>query len=155
MDEPGHVLISLEETHAKNILAGTKKVELRTRAMAIPAGTVVWIYVKKPLGAIVGSALVIDGHSFAPSTLWRKFSDVSGLTWTEFFSYFDGVKTGFALELGKVSRLSAPITLESLRGRWSAFHPPQFFMRLSPDSEVLKMLQKASKSVQPRLGKKG
>jgi len=112
--------------------------------MDIPAGTLVWIYVKKPLGAVVGYARVIDCHSLSPSTLWKKFSGVSGLTHQEFFEYFQGVSKGFALGLADVQRLHAPVSLGSLRKAKAGFHPPQFFMHLPPESRVLQTLQKAN-----------
>lgn len=145
MAEKGNVLISLEKKHAENILSGKKHVELRRRSMDIEPDTVIWIYVKKPLGAVVGYARVVDGYSYAPSTLWNKFSKVSGLTRQEFFSYFNGVSKGFALALTEAERLPRPITLESLRKGSDGFHPPQFFMRLTSDDRVLRLLQKAGK----------
>ncbi|TDF26773.1 hypothetical protein EZI45_18020 [Delftia tsuruhatensis] len=41
--------------------------------------TTVWIYVKMPVGSIVGCATVTGLHTLAPSTLWRRFGTVSGL----------------------------------------------------------------------------
>lgn len=139
------MLISLEQKHAENILTGKKHVELRRRTMGIPVGSVVWIYVKKPIGAVVGHARVSNRHSFAPSTLWNKFSAVSGLTRQEFFDYFRGVSKGCALALDDVHRLRSPVSLEALRKGRGGFHPPQFFMRLPPNNRVLDMLQNARK----------
>lgn len=144
MVEAQHVLISLEEKHAENIFSGKKHVELRRRAMGVPSGTLVWIYVKKPLGAVVGYACVVDCHSFSPAVLWKKFSEVSGLTQQEFFEYFQGVSKGFALELADVQRLHKPVSLGSLRKVAGGFHPPQFFMRLHAEGQVLRALQKAN-----------
>lgn len=145
MTEVGNVLISLEQTHADNIFSGKKHIELRRRSMSVEPGTLVWIYVKKPLGAVVGYARVVDSHSFSPSTLWKKFSGVSGLTRREFFAYFNGVSKGFALSLTEAERLHKPVTLESLREGGSGFHPPQFFMRLSPGNCILKLLHETGR----------
>lgn len=113
--------------------------------MSIPAGAIVWIYVKKPIGAVVGSVVAGDAHLFSPSTLWKKFSTVSGLTKAEFFSYFEGVKKGFALSIERGERLTTPVALESLRKTPSGFHPPQFFVRLPAHSGALKALKEASR----------
>lgn len=135
-----HILISLEERHAENILSGQKHVELRRRPMNVKVGTTVWIYVKLPIGSVVGRARVSGFHCLAPSTLWRRFSDVSGVSRGEFFEYFEGVSKGFALSLESAERMLEPAPLELLRSASSDFHPPQFFMRLSSESALLKIL---------------
>ncbi|MBU7438875.1 transcriptional regulator [Paraburkholderia fungorum] len=141
MEHPEHVLISLEERHAENILAGTKHVELRRRAMNVKAGTVVWIYVKLPVGRVIGCAKVSAAHSLAPTTLWRRFSSVCGITRREFFDYFDGLSKGFALGLYEPQRLSGTISLTELRAVSAGFQPPQFFIRIAPDSPLLHAIE--------------
>ncbi|NML34691.1 transcriptional regulator [Paraburkholderia antibiotica] len=141
MEHPEHVLISLEERHAENILAGTKHVELRRRAMNVKAGTVVWIYVKLPVGQVIGYARVSEAHSLAPSTLWRRFANVCGITRREFFQYFDGVAKGFALSLHEPRRLAGSISLTELRQASAGFQPPQFFTRIALGSPLLQAIE--------------
>ena len=151
--EPAHILISLEENHADNIFLGRKHVELRRRRMNVETGTIVWIYVKQPVGAIVGSARVSSTHVNSPSALWKMFSSVSGLSRSEFFDYFCGVEDGFGLGLDEVRKLSAPISLSTLRKGGKRFHPPQFFARLASGSKILKLVtgaEYASMGVRPR-----
>lgn len=136
MNEPDHILISLEQRHAENILSGMKLVELRRRAMKLKAGTIVWIYVKVPVGRVVGYVQVSDVHWLAPSTLWRRFANVCGLTRGEFFAYFDGASKGFALGLQQPKRLMVGMSLADLRRIDAEFQPPQFFMRLAPGSRL-------------------
>ncbi|MCX4163695.1 ASCH domain-containing protein [Paraburkholderia megapolitana] len=136
MDEPEHVLISLEQRHAENILSGIKQIELRRRAMRVEIGTVVWIYAKLPVGRVVGSARVSAVHSLAPSTLWRRFADVCGLTRSEFFSYFEGTSSGCALALHEPHRLVGAVSLAELRQASMGFQPPQFFIRLRPGNPL-------------------
>ena len=90
MQSTQHVLISLDERHATNILEGSKQVELRRRTMHVEPGSIVWLYVKKPVGAVVGFATVGATYVAAPSTVWRKYGPVSGLSRSEFVSYFAG-----------------------------------------------------------------
>jgi predicted transcriptional regulator len=137
MEQPDHVLISLEERHAENILAGTKHVELRRRQMNVKAGTIVWIYVKLPVGRVIGCAKVNAAHSLAPATLWRRFANVCGITRQEFFDYFEGRSKGFALGLHEPERLSGTVSLTELREASAGFQPPQFFIRIAPDSPLL------------------
>ncbi|MBN3814064.1 transcriptional regulator [Paraburkholderia sp. Ac-20347] len=132
MNTYDHVLISLEERHAINIFAGTKRVELRRRTMNVAEGTVVWIYVKRPIGSVVGLAIVAATHTLTPSQIWRRFGTCSGLEKTEFFNYFDGRDQAFALELKSVQKLKQEVPLGKLRDVSSGFHPPQFFTRIDP-----------------------
>lgn len=132
MNAVPNVLISLEERHAENILSGIKRVELRRRSMNLQPGAVVWMYVKVPVGSIVGSAIVKDSHTLAPSSIWKRFGAVSGLTRQELLSYYEGVKKGFVLELEGARRLGESVALDELRRKSRGFHPPQFFAHLSP-----------------------
>lgn len=130
MTPSSHALISLEERFAEGILNGVKLVELRRRPMRLSVGTTIWMYVKVPVGKVIGSAEVRSMHSLAPETLWRRYGDVSGLSRAEFFEYFAGVKRGFVLVLDKPKRLPSPVSLERLRILNGAFQPPQFFQHL-------------------------
>jgi predicted transcriptional regulator len=139
--EGEHILISLEERHAVNIFAGIKHVELRRRSMNVAIGTTVWIYVKLPVGSVMGRSRVSACHSLAPSTLWRRFAAVSGLTHKEFTDYFEGVSKGFALSLEDAERLPLSISLQALRQVSTGFQPPQFFMRLGAGGVLLNTLE--------------
>lgn len=140
MIEGEHILISLEKRHAENIFAGKKHVELRRRSMNVAIGTTVWIYVKLPVGSVMGRARVNAVHSLAPSTLWRRFAAISGLTHKEFCDYFAGVSKGFALSLEDAEWLPQSISLQTLRQVQSGFQPPQFFMRLGVGGDLLNAL---------------
>lgn len=142
-----HALISLEERFAESILNGVKLVELRRRPMRLSAGTTIWMYVKVPIGKVVGSAEVRSMHSLAPETLWRRFGDVSGLSRAEFFEYFGGVKRGFAVVLDKPRRLQSPVSLERLRLLNSAFQPPQFFQHLNGQGPLVSAFTESSGSI--------
>ncbi len=137
MTPPDHALISLEERFAEGILSGRKLVELRRRPMRLSVGTTVWMYVKVPVGEVIGSARVRALHTLAPQTLWRRYGDVSGLSRTEFFDYFSGVARGFALLLDDPVRLTSPISLERLRYLNDSFQPPQFFQHLASDGALV------------------
>lgn len=140
MQSTQHVLISLDERHASNILAGTKQVELRRRAMHVAPGSIVWLYVKKPVGAVVGYAAVGTIYVAAPSTIWRKFGPVSGLRKAEFDGYFEGASAAAAMSLSSPRKIKKPITLDALRVIQPSFHPPQFFCRLTEGSPVMRRL---------------
>ena len=131
MTATDQVLISLENRHSENIFSTSKKVEFRRRPMNVSPGAVVWLYVKVPVGAVVGSVLVSSVHNLAAETLWRRFGQVSGLSKHELLEYLSGVQKGFALELTNARRLAKPISLAELRRMAPGFHPPQFFINIS------------------------
>lgn len=147
MSAPHNFLISLEERHANRIFEGTKTVELRRRPMHVAIGAAVWIYVKMPVGSVVGCAKVTGLHTLSPSTLWNRFGAVSGLQRHEFFEYFSGLPKAFALGLSEPTRLASPIPLTKLRDVSSGFHPPQFFANVASDGPLLRAM---SQALQPR-----
>lgn len=115
--------------------------------MNVAIGTTVWIYVKLPVGSVMGRARVSAVHSLAPSTLWRRFAAISGLTYKEFCGYFEGVSKGLALSLEDAERLPQSISLQTLRQVSSGFQPPQFFMRLGVGGDLLNTLTESQKNV--------
>lgn len=135
-----HVLISLDQRHAANILAGIKHVELRRRTMHVEPGSIVWLYVKMPVGAVIGFATVGATYAAAPSTVWRNFGPVSGLRKFEFMSYFKGATMASAMVLHEPQKLEEPVTLDALREALPGFHPPQFYCRLKPASSIRRRL---------------
>lgn len=128
-----HILISLESRHAENIFAGHKRVELRRRTMNVSPGATLWIYVKLPVGSIVGHARIGKVHASSPNALWRRYGSVSGLSRQEFFEYFVGTEQGVALVLEQSTRLRSSLSLETLRQVDESFQPPQFFARLTSE----------------------
>lgn len=141
MGNSEHILISLEPRHAENIFAGQKLVELRRRTMNVLPGTTLWIYVKLPVGSIVGNAIVGKVHASSPNTLWRRYGSVSGLSKREFFSYFGGAEQGVALVLEKSKRLQSSLSLKVLRQVDEGFQPPQFFVRLTSEHPLHEALR--------------
>lgn len=137
MTDTTHALISLEERFAEGILNGTKRVELRRRPMRLKVGATIWLYVKMPVGKVIGSAEVRSFQALAPSTLWRRYGDVSGLCRREFFDYFTDVERGFVLVLGNPTRLPRPFPLDQLRSLNGGFQPPQFFQHLASDGPLV------------------
>jgi predicted transcriptional regulator len=140
MTSNDHVLISLEERHANNIFAGTKRVELRRRTMHVAAGTVVWIYVKRPIGSVLGQAIVAATHALTPNQIWHRFGSCSGLAKAEFFHYFEGLSRAFVLELKDARKLKEGVPLDALREASSSFHPPQFFTRIDPTGSLASVM---------------
>jgi predicted transcriptional regulator len=146
MNDRKHLLISLEERHAENILAGTKRVELRRRIMHLNRGDIVWLYVKKPIGAVVGYFVVGDCVTASPESAWRRFGKFSGLLRQEFVEYFRDVVSAFILEVESPKKLKNHVLLTEIRAATAGFHPPQFYCRLDSKLALRDMLIKHAKS---------
>jgi predicted transcriptional regulator len=140
VDNDKNILISLASRHAEKIFSGEKRVELRRRAIRVKPGATVWIYVKLPVGSIVGKAKVEAVHESSPQSLWRRFGVVSGLSKAEFFDYFSGVTQGFALVLEGARLLTRSVSLAALRKVAQGFQPPQFFTRLTDQHPLLRLV---------------
>jgi predicted transcriptional regulator len=136
MPRAENILVSLEPRHAESIFDGSKRVELRRRAMHVTPGATMWMYAKLPIGSVVGKVRIEETRAGTPHALWRKFGSVSGISKAEFFSYFEDVSYGVALVLADAVRLNKGIALSVLRGQDKRFHPPQFFARMRPDHPI-------------------
>jgi predicted transcriptional regulator len=131
-------LISIRPGYADAIFFGTKTVELRRRIPPTTAGVRLWIYVTKPVGAVLGVAEVQEVIAGSPATVWEKCGGAAGLSREEFDQYFEESKTAYGLVLNNV-RKGQPAKIDVLRQLRSNFHPPQVMTRLSAaEAERLK-----------------
>jgi predicted transcriptional regulator len=114
--------------------------------MHVNEGDLVWLYVKKPVGAVVGYAVIDACVQSAPASVWKQFGSVSGILKSEFSSYFDGATSAFAMQLDAPKALDHPVELDDLRATLPYFHPPQFYCRLASDSALRDLLTERSRS---------
>jgi len=143
MHNPGDILISVEERHASNMLAGKKTVELRRKPLNIPPGTRVWVYSKLPRGQIQALAIVDEVVSGTPRSIWKAYGAQSAISKPEFDAYFADARAGYAVIFEEVKPLAPILSLTSIRERISHFHPPQFFKRLSTSGPELAFFETA------------
>lgn len=134
VSDPGSVVISVHKKYADAILDGSKTVELRRRFPDVPPGTKIWIYVTKPVGAIVGSAILKSADRISPSAIWKKYAIHTGIDADTYASYFTGAESAVALILDDVRKVR-PVSLDQLRDMRMNFHPPQIVAALSSDEE--------------------
>lgn len=130
MKQVEDVLISIRPNFAEAIFSGQKTVELRRRLPAIKKGARLWIYVTKPVGAVMGFAELNDIRVGDPAHIWAAEGASTGLTREQFDDYFEGSPTASALLLKSVKK-SQPIPMALLREMRTNFHPPQVLTRLT------------------------
>lgn len=130
--------MAIQPRFADRILAGEKRVEFRKVPFRFPVSHVI-IYSSGPVCRIVGF-FEIDGLDVAsPEELWKRYLPVAGVGAEDFQSYFGSAERGVAIRIGRVFRLSAPMSIESLLVN---AHPPQSFCYV--DTSVLESLAAAA-----------
>lgn len=116
-------------------MGGTKRVELRRRCLRNDVKQAL-IYASAPRMALVAKFRVETIIHESLGDLWTSIGHKSGVTKTEFDTYFHGLDAGFAIGIADLQILSNPISLSRLRSVWPGFHPPQGYRYLS-DAELV------------------
>lgn len=124
-------LISIRPVYAESIFAGLKTVELRRRIPPVAPGLRLWIYVTKPVGAVLGVAEIEKVFDGSPDALWKSCGSKSGIERVEFDRYFAETDKAYGLALTNI-RKGSPATMQFLKEMRPGFHPPQVISRLSP-----------------------
>lgn len=124
------LVLSIRDHYANSILDGKKTVELRRMRPNIGEGDIVLIYIPRPIMAVVGGFAVKSVVSAKPEALWKQVGRNSGLTKHQFIEYYSGTSVGFGIQVAKVWRLGASLSLPKLRQWWPSFIPPQGFRYL-------------------------
>jgi predicted transcriptional regulator len=140
-----NILISVEGSYVKAILEGQKTVELRRRALSINVGSLVWIYSKLPRGSVELVCETAKVVAASPAQLWRMYRSRVAIAHADFQEYFRGTDKGHAIVFGRIWALEPAIGLTALRELVEAFQPPQFFKKLTHDSEELRYFKSSSK----------
>ena len=120
------MLLSVHPRYAESILAGTKRAEIRRQRPGIFPGTPVIIYATKPLGAVIGTAIIDQVCEGIPTDLWNQYHSEMGVTQEEFELYLSGISTAYVLLLSGASRLVSPLTLDDMRES-ADFQPPRSY----------------------------
>jgi len=124
------LLLSIRPRFVEQIFAGTKTVELRRVRPRVKSGDLVIVYASGSRKALVGAFQVADVIAASPASLWRNFGTETGMGKKEFDEYFNGVNTGFAIEVAHTWQLPAPVQLATLRRQRGGFHAPQSYRYL-------------------------
>ena len=130
MNEQNDAIISIHPRYADAILNGDKTIELRRRIPRTAIGTRLWIYATRPLGAVVGSAIVSEVLRGSPKEIWKLCKADVSIARKDYDEYFEGAETAIGIVLTNVIRRQ-PIMIEQLREMKAGFHPPQVLAKLS------------------------
>ena len=127
------VVLSIKPLYSEKILAGKKTVELRRRfPIAVPRGTLAYIYSTSPVKAMVGTALIRNVLKLPVEKIWTEFKDTAFIERPHFDEYFDGLDHGFALLFDGLKTFPRHLPLSELREKFG-FEPPQSFLYAKRD----------------------
>lgn len=138
------LFLSISPKFVSKILRRIKTVELRRKRPNISSGDRVLIYATSPEKALHAVATVCNVTSAHPDDLWLQFQDRTGLSYNEFYEYFNNVSKGYAIEFKKVEALPLPVSLSTIRSIWPGFHPPQSYQYFT-NEECVALLDLAIK----------
>jgi predicted transcriptional regulator len=124
-ESPVVALLSIKPRYATAILEGRKKVEFRKRKFAREVSHIV-IYATAPIMRVVGWFKTGQTHQLSPESLWRRFSNVGGITREDFFAYYAGVRDGVGIAVKAVKQIRKPLALK----RVTSSPPPQGYTYL-------------------------
>ena len=156
------LLLSLKPCYADLVFGGLKKAELRRRITPHITNRDVFIYVSSPIMALRGGFRVGEVWHGPPEKVWRMVSELAGVNKLDFDTYFEGQTIAYALEITEVWTYSQPISLDTLRGKFSNFAVPQswryvrtdeyqFFQKMKPQTETcFEHHQETNQSLIPR-----
>lgn len=134
-----HVLVSLRPRFAELVLSGLKTTELRRGPSRVTPGMIALIYASTPLRALLGAVQITEVHTYAPSTVWRRWGPTTGLRRGEFDGYVAGCDRVTAMLLGARCMFPEPVSLSELRARSASFVAPQSYRYLD-EAELAVML---------------
>lgn len=121
-------VLSVRPQYSDKILKGQKTVELRRRFPVVaPRSTIAYIYSTSPERAMVGFVEIKDVKELSVEKIWDEYKDTAFIEEKDFYNYFQGLTSGFALIFEEVQRFSRKIPLHELRDRFG-FEPPQSFL---------------------------
>lgn len=125
------VLLSIRAPYAESLFAGRKTVELRRLRPNLRQGDLVIVYVPSPVCAVWGGFVVRGVLSAPVEEMWRAVAASAGVHRSAYESYFCGRQVAHAIEVDKLFRWDAPVTLHRLHQILPGYRPPQSYHYLS------------------------
>lgn len=122
-------VMSIHPEFAEAIFAGNKQVEFRKRRLPGDVTHVI-VYATAPVKAVVGAFSIAGQDTSTPSTLWRRFSSVAGISRARFFEYFAASAHGTGIKVGKILVTDGALPLNTALG---IQRPPQSYQYLCPN----------------------
>ncbi len=129
------VLMSIKPKYVEKMKHGEKQFEFRRSIFKDYRDVAaIYIYSTAPVKRIVASFMIDDVIEDAPSKLWEKCKDFSGIEEEPFFDYFKDKETGFAIKIKELRFFKEPIDPKQ---RDAGFVPPQSYRYIAPGENII------------------
>ena len=127
------VLLSLKPFYANMVFGRRKTAELRRRIASGMRHRDVFIYVSSPVMELRGGFRVGEVWCGSPESVWSIVRKSAGVNKRDFDIYFEGQTVANALEITEIWKFRTPISLSTLRRRFSKFVVPQSWRYVRDD----------------------
>lgn len=134
---PQVAVLSVRPRFAEAIERGLKRVEFRKRFSSRVGAFPAMLYSTSPVKEFRSCAIIEKVKQASPRELWKNYGAVAGCTEEEFYDYFGGTGTGFALCISDVVPLPIPVNADAPSLRSINFHPPQSYAFVSHDAPLV------------------
>jgi len=128
------VLLSIKPEFVEKIFCGEKRYEYRKSVFKNKEVNTIIVYSTMPVGRIVGEFKIKKVHRDAPSQIWEKTSEYSGVEENFYKQYFKGRAHGFAIEISSYTLYDSPIDPKEMFDNFTA---PQSFSYIEDYDELL------------------
>lgn len=132
-----NALISIKPWYVEKLISGKKTVEIRSRQIKLPPGSRLWIYSTLPKACVQAIVHVERVDVGMPTSIWRKYNGLIGVSKDRFYDYVNGSKTVSAIIVEQAWGLPVDITLKFLKKNVPGFHPPQFLKYMDEKDPLL------------------
>lgn len=129
-----NVLLSIKPKYAELIRSGLKKYEFRRKIFKKTSGCKIFIYSTSPVKKITGVFDASIIHQDSPYRIWDMFGEYSGISEEDFFQYFRGCETAYAIEIRNLVIFEKP---HDPSNYFLEFTPPQSYRYFNPQQKFL------------------
>lgn len=132
-----NAIISIKPWYVEKLISGRKTVEIRSRQINLPPGSLLWIYSTLPKACVQAIVRVARVDVGMPNSIWQKYYGLIGVSKNRFYDYVNGSKVVSAIIIDQAWGLPVVITLKHLKNKVPGFHPPQFLKYMGEKDPLL------------------
>jgi type I restriction enzyme S subunit len=128
-----NTLLAIKPEFAEKILSGEKKYEFRrTGFKSTHDLNLVYLYSSSPVMRIVGGFSSGRTVEAEPTQLWKLYNNYAGIDYERFMEYFEGVETGYAIQVDETFRFDDPIDPNEI---FESFTAPVSYLYLDDERD--------------------